>query len=45
MKKLVLITEVQGHKFETEVKDVNLDLKQIKQFVNLMGCKFKLKLK
>lgn len=44
MKELVLITEVKGHKFETRVKEININLGQVKQFMELMGCKFQLRL-
>ena len=43
-RKWMLVTEVQGHKFEVELSEVNLTLKQIEQFINLMGCKFRLRL-
>lgn len=44
MKQLVLITEVQGHRFEVKVNEISIDLGQMKQFIELMGCKFRLKL-
>ena len=44
MKQLVLITEVQGHRFEVKVNEINMNLGQMKQFIELMGCKFQLKL-
>lgn len=44
MKELILITEVQGHRFEVKVNEISMNLGQIKQFIELMGCKFQLKL-
>lgn len=44
MKDLILITEIQGHKFRVKVSEINMNLGQIKQFIELMGCKFQLKL-
>lgn len=43
-RKWVLITEVQNHKFEVDLADVNLTFGEVEQFIRLMGCKFRLKL-